>query len=119
MQGFSDFIGGCGMDEIPLSGKNYTWTNGLQQSILSKLDRFLACHDWLQLFGNVIGRVFNKVGSDHWPIMLTSIVEKWGPSPFSFKNSWLMEKNFDALIGGWWAEGSSFGRREWAFPLKL
>ncbi|XP_068653889.1 uncharacterized protein [Aristolochia californica] len=30
-----------------------------------------------------------------------------------------MEENFESLIDGWWDEGPSFGRREWAFPLKL
>ncbi|XP_068639159.1 uncharacterized protein [Aristolochia californica] len=119
MRGFSDFIGGNGLDEIPLFGKNYTWTNSQQQPVLSKLDRFLACNNWLQMFGNVTGRVLNKVGSDHWPILLTSVFEKWGPSPFRFENSWLMEENFESLIDGWWDEGPSLGRREWAFPLKL
>ncbi|XP_068644692.1 uncharacterized protein [Aristolochia californica] len=119
MRGFSDFIGGSGLDEIPLSRKNYTWSNNQHQPILSKLDRFLACPGWLQLFGNVSGWVLNNVGSDHWPIMLTTSFEKWGRCPFWFENSWLSTKNFEARIDEWWAEGPDMGRQEWVFPLKL
>lgn len=45
MRGFEEFVCVGGLRESPLSNAKFTWTNGLSNLVMSRLDRFLVMGD--------------------------------------------------------------------------
>ncbi|KAG9450292.1 hypothetical protein H6P81_010257 [Aristolochia fimbriata] len=80
-------IASWNLEEIPTSGKVYTWSNGQRTPILSKLDIFLAT-------------------GDHW---LNRREGSWGRKPFRFENWWLQEEEIEGLLKSWWERFSVQG----------
>lgn len=57
--------------------------------------------------------------SDHCPTMLNSKNERWGPGPFRFKSSWLLEDHFPDMIRNWWKDITVDGWAGYRHALKL
>lgn len=49
---FCEFIHDCGLIDLPLVGRKYTWYKSDGKG-MSRLDRFLISEDWLNSFGNL------------------------------------------------------------------
>ena len=66
MRQFSEFI-----DELELIDlRNFTWSGGLQNQNLARLDRFLVSQDWIDHHGNVVQLKLPRPTSDHVPLLL-------------------------------------------------
>eukprot|EP00268_Persea_americana_P035972 TRINITY_DN35440_c1_g1_i1.p1 TRINITY_DN35440_c1_g1~~TRINITY_DN35440_c1_g1_i1.p1 ORF type:complete len:101 (-),score=4.73 TRINITY_DN35440_c1_g1_i1:471-773(-) len=100
MRAFSDWINLHSLVDIHLAGALYTWLNHQSPPIMSKLDRFLVNNDWIDLYLGVNQCALPKPASDHFPIILHSKCERWGPTPFRFELIWLEEKNLTSQIKG-------------------
>lgn len=75
---FNNFISELGL-ETNIWGVVITWFGPEGKKI--KLDRSLVNHSWLSL-GSWHMEYLSRMSSDHKPLLLRSLPEKWGPSPF-------------------------------------
>lgn len=88
----------------------------------SWLGRFLVTCEWEELFSNLVQEVLSCSTSDHFPILLEYNSVHWGPTPFRFKNLWLLHP-FLLMHGGvhvWWMVRPILGLwRSWNLKDKL
>ncbi|KAI3497002.1 hypothetical protein L1887_39382 [Cichorium endivia] len=98
---FNKFIGEASLLEHNMGGRKFThaWENGAK---LSKLDRFLVCHKFMNLFPASSVTALNRHLSDHSPIILCSEKIDYGPPPFRFFNSWLLSPGIDGVVSKAW-----------------
>lgn len=88
MRDFLNFINVMELQDIPLLGRKFTWSNFQDEEIHSRLDRFLLSQEFLDRF-NFSQWGLHRPISDHYPIMLAQDIRNWGPKPFKFQDAWL------------------------------
>ncbi|GJZ74415.1 RNA-directed DNA polymerase, eukaryota [Tanacetum coccineum] len=98
---FNHFIRDSMLWDIPLGGHLFTRLNKRGDK-LSKLDRFLASDSFVPFLQNVSGKVLECHVSDHRPILLSPMASDFGPVPFKFYNSWLLDKDLHSCIIDFW-----------------
>ncbi|XP_058096321.1 uncharacterized protein LOC131241982 [Magnolia sinica] len=103
MEEFSDWIQSHELVDLPLFGARFTWSNGRQTPIQSRLDRFLLSTDWLEAFPAASQLALPRITSDHCPILLSLEDESWGPKPFRFNSSRINLKDFKQRLKEWWS----------------
>lgn len=91
---FRDCVDSCGLNDLGFRGSMFTWCRGLSHKpmIRERLDRFLACGEWLNLFMFFDVRHFPIYRSDHAPIMLCTSkppIEECEKKLFRFESLWL------------------------------
>lgn len=112
---FNLFIESMELFDIPLLGRKFTWfrPNGLS---MSRLDRFLISHDWAVNWQLCTQSVLLRDVSDHCPLLLRNVCQKWGPKPFRVLNCWFQCHSFKSFVEKHWSE---FRVEGWgAFVLK-
>ncbi|WKA06292.1 hypothetical protein VitviT2T_024196 [Vitis vinifera] len=102
MRRFSEVIDDLDLRDLPLQGGPFTWSGGLNNQTMSRLDRFLVSEDWESHFNGVVQSTLPRPVSDHFPILLDGGGVRRGPVPFRFENMWLKEEGFKDLLKGWW-----------------
>ena len=102
--GFSKWINRHSLIDLHLGGSNFTWSNHQSSPAMYSLDRFLLFCDWFDLFPEACQFALPNPISDHCPILLDTICERWGPPPFRFELMWLDEPNFSTLLRKWWQD---------------
>ncbi|GJW58547.1 alpha/beta hydrolases superfamily protein [Tanacetum coccineum] len=98
---FNQFIRDAQLWDIPLGGHLFTRINKHGDK-LSKLDRFLTSDSFAPLLQKFSGQVLDCHISDHRPILLSPVSVDFGPTPFKFYNSWLLDKNLHSTISDFW-----------------
>lgn len=98
MDRYGKFIDRWGLIDGPLKGAKYTWPNFRDRLSFSKLDRFLYCNSWEELFLGRSQLALSRSVSDHTPILLQSCWGQGGSSPFKFEGTWFLEPDFMKLV---------------------
>nr|GEW97092.1 RNA-directed DNA polymerase, eukaryota [Tanacetum cinerariifolium] len=98
---FNLFIANGRLWDIPLGGHLFTRINNRRDK-LSKLDRFLISENSTSLLHNYSAKVIDCFISDHRPILLSQSVADFGPIPFKFYNSWLIDNQLHDLVVDFW-----------------
>ncbi|TYK03825.1 exodeoxyribonuclease-like [Cucumis melo var. makuwa] len=98
MELFNKLIESVYLMEIPMLNGRYTWPREGGTSSKSLSNRFFINKEWDDLFKN--SRVSHKarIFSNHLPLFLKAGAIIWGPSPFRFCNSWLMNNDCNQVI---------------------
>lgn len=94
----------CGLTEIPATGRFYTWTNKQEgeKRVFSKIDRFLANSDWVNMFQSAGVQFLPEEDFDHTPMMIRAYPLSSKKKPFRFCNHWcLNEKFIETVQEGW------------------
>ncbi|GKA37484.1 cytochrome P450 [Tanacetum coccineum] len=104
---FNKFISDCGLTDLPLGGMRFTRMNN-QGSKLSKLDRFLVSHQFLDNWPSSHVLALVREFSDHSPIILQNYIFDYGPVPFKFYNTWLLNKDFESILCNSWSSSGSW-----------
>lgn len=101
MHDFHNFINLMEVQDIPMLGRQFTWTNFQDNPIHSRLDKFFLSQEWLSQF-NLLQWGLPRSISDHCPILLTNNSVDWGPKPFKFINAWLSHPQCLKIIKDSW-----------------
>ncbi|XP_071708819.1 uncharacterized protein [Rutidosis leptorrhynchoides] len=115
---FNNFITNNGLIEILLGGRKFTRVcdNGFK---LSKLDRFLASENFLNLWSDLSTIVLKRKFSDRCPIALRDSVIDFRPKPFHFFDEWLDNVKAVQLIQNVWGQELHAYRMDCVFRNKL
>ncbi|XP_071712213.1 uncharacterized protein [Rutidosis leptorrhynchoides] len=118
-QMFNDFIHKNRLLEIPLGGRNFTRVSedGLK---FSKLDRFLVCEKFSNIWSNLSAIALERKHSDHCPIMIKDEEKNFGPKPFKVFDAWLDEAEVDQIIKDAWDKiVTNISRKDCMYRNKL
>lgn len=99
-QQFNDCIDGCGLDDFPVSGPHFTWSNsstGLNR-VECRFDRILLNQLFTQSSINFSSSVLCPGTSDHSPLLLSSADDATVRCPFRFFNAWIKEESFFQVV---------------------
>ncbi|GJR79308.1 transposon TX1 uncharacterized 149 kDa protein [Tanacetum coccineum] len=78
MRDFQSFVNNCNLVDIPMSGANFTWSNGQSNLSMSRLDRFLISSDWVSQFNQTRQWCVNVSFSDHHAVVMGfTLLEKF------------------------------------------
>lgn len=118
MLSFKMCVDSCGLIELPLNGKKFTWSRG---NAASRIDRMFVTGDWLQHLPSSTLYGLPKNFSDHRPLHMLVDSTNWGPKPVRMMNCWWLNSEFVKMVQLYWntASNSSSGKRSMAVALKL
>ena len=72
----------------------------------------------VRYFPDCVRRVMPRPILDHFPLLLETGIEDWGP-PFIFEIMWLLEKGFTDYVKEWWSSISLSGWMGYQLTQKL
>lgn len=98
MRRFRRVLDDLQLDEIHLSGRLYTWSNGRDQPTLERLDRAFATVDWVEMYPNHQLCCLSSDCSDHAPLLLVLNSEPWAKPRFRFDQYWAKIDGFLDII---------------------
>lgn len=116
---FGEFIDSWNLIENPLKGVKFTWTTFRESPSLSRLDRFLYCIEWEDLFPQRSQVAGPRTIFDHSPIILESGCMMGGISPFKFEESWFFKLDFMETVEHVWHQPLFSRNASRVFALKL
>jgi exonuclease III len=95
---FNEIISSVGMQEIPLKGKNYTWSNMQEDPLLEQIDWCFTSTHWISAFPNTLMLPLSRPTSEHTPYRIqigTSIPKA---QIFCFENHWIQQPGLSKLV---------------------
>ncbi|KAL8508140.1 hypothetical protein ACS0TY_018633 [Phlomoides rotata] len=115
---FNDFISTCGLEELSLRGRKYTWYKE-DGSAMSRIDRVLINEIGFENWSSISLSALPRTLSDHCPIFTRNRTIDWGPKPFKVKNSWFLLRDYDNMIEDFWNKTCIQGTAGFIFKEKL
>ncbi|KAK1313371.1 hypothetical protein QJS10_CPA06g01149 [Acorus calamus] len=100
MAGFSSWIDGEGLIDIPTRNQAFTWSNLREIPSLARLDRILLDAEWEAQFPRCEVVALPRVVSDHVPLLLTGGGESYTPSRFCYEAWWSSIEGFNEVVRG-------------------
>jgi hypothetical protein len=102
MFAFNEAINRLCLNEIPLKGCKYTWTNKQQDPLLERLDWFFSSNSWVSYLPNTWASALSRDTSDHMPCLVTTSTKVPKPNVFRFENYWLQHHQFSDIFQAAW-----------------
>ncbi|XP_042964656.1 uncharacterized protein LOC122298876 [Carya illinoinensis] len=107
MNDFNDFIDTCGLVDMKAVGSKFSWCNG-QRGLAwswSKLDRCLMNVVAASFFSDALCKYMARTTSDYAPLsfVFKNMGNRYGPSPFKFKQMWVSHSNFWEVVNDTWS----------------
>jgi len=95
---FNEIISHLGLQEIPLKGRKYTWSNMQQETLLEQIDWYFTSTNWISQYPNTLLLPLSKSTSDHIPCMvqIDTMIPK--ANVFRFENFWVDQPDFMNLV---------------------
>ncbi|XP_042518511.1 uncharacterized protein LOC122092242 [Macadamia integrifolia] len=117
---FGAMVDACLMAQVPSSGLKFTWSNNRRRgNVRAVLDRSFCNDEWISRFQDCAQTVFDRIASDHAPIMVTSALSQRPPNaPFRFHKFWIDHTDFETVVNSSWSEWIS-GNPIFVLMLKL
>ena len=99
---FNDAIGHLGLVELPLKGRDFTWSNMQSEPLLEQLDWFFTSPNWTIDFPNTEVLPMAKITSDHIPCKIIISTNIPRANLFRFENFWVEQDDFlDTVLDCW------------------
>jgi hypothetical protein len=102
MLAFNSAILAHDLEDIPIKGRAYTWSNMKSQPLLEKLDWIFTSPDWTLEFPNTMAFPLAHIGSDHIPIHIQVGSHILKSQIFRCENYWYDFDGFmDVMTSAW------------------
>lgn len=99
---FNEAISNLDLIELPLHGRQFTWTNKQFSPLLERLDWFFTSNSWIANFPNTLVRTLVMESSDHWPCVIEIGITIPQTKFFRFENHQLNHEGFiQVVVNGW------------------
>lgn len=85
---FNEIISNLSLLEIPIKGRQYTWSNMQAQPLLEQLDWFFSSVEWISVFPNTLVKPLARPISDHIPCVLSVQTSIPKCKLFRFESYW-------------------------------
>lgn len=115
---FNNFIEELELFDVPMHGRQFTWSNSEDGGRWNRIDRVLLSSEWIEKFKLKLWGLPRGV-SDHCPLLLMEDGRDWGPKPFRFINAWLLHPDFMSFIKKSWEESTVCGWAGFVIVMKL
>jgi hypothetical protein len=92
----------CGLHEIHLQNRRFTWSNGQANPTLCKLDAFFCNSEWDLHFDTHVLHALSSSLSDHCPLLLADDSGPRRPRSFKFENYWVRLPGFNDMVQQAW-----------------
>lgn len=115
---FNSFIHNVELHDFNMGRERYTYMTRVDAK-LSKLDRFLACSDFLEAFPSLVVIAHPRELSYHSLITMISHITDYRPPPFKLFNSWLLKEGFDNIVKEAWGTFVKYGEPNVYLGAKL
>lgn len=100
---FNGIIEHWALQEIELSGRNFTWSNNHEDPLFEKLDRVLASSEWLAHYPLTTISALHIEVSDHSGLLMSfSKVPARMTKPFKFELSWFLHQELYHIVYNAW-----------------
>ena len=102
MMRFNQVIQHLDLEEIPLKGRAFTWSNMQDSPLLEKLDWIFTTSNWISTFPNTIATPMANLFSDHVPILISIGTDVPKTQIFRFEEYWLEFDGLkDVVVSAW------------------
>jgi endonuclease/exonuclease/phosphatase family metal-dependent hydrolase len=91
---FNLAISALGLVELPLFGKQYTWSNKQSAPLLERLDWFFTSASWTLSYPVTFVKSLVNETSDHVPCLVSFVTTIAQHHIFHFENYWLHHEQF-------------------------
>lgn len=99
---FNSLIQAHDLEEIPLKGRAYTWSNMQNTPLFEKLDWIFTSPGWRTTFPNTSAIPMARLGSDHTPILIQISSNIPKAHIFRFDEYWLDFLEFKETVEKHW-----------------
>ena len=99
---FNDAVRDLQIQELPLLDRAFTWSNGQDPPILTRIDRVFINASWDTSMPNSTLHTIPKVTSDHCPLKVEASTTIPASRIFGYENNWKFKAGFADLVGGAW-----------------
>ena len=107
------------LEEIVLTGRSYTWSNGADRPTLERLDRIFVTADWINRFPNHLLKPLSSDCSDHCPLLLHFGALGRNKRRFRFEAFWAKMPGFFDVVKNAWSQTPVQGDRCRALDQKF
>ncbi|XP_076884607.1 uncharacterized protein LOC143533846 [Bidens hawaiensis] len=94
---FNNFINRADLYEYNIGGYKFTYLSDVGNKC-SKIDRILVGQEFINYWPLATLTALPKKYSDHRPLVLSCVDLNFGPKPFRFFNSWLLNKDLEKVV---------------------
>lgn len=99
---FNDIISNVGLQELPLKGRSYTWSNMQDQPLLQQLDWFFTSLAWTLAYPNIMVTALSKYIADQAPCVVSIETSTPKSHIFRFENYWADLPSFLDVVQTYW-----------------
>lgn len=107
MRSFRATLNHCGLKEIHLQNRRFTWSNARHRSTLSRIDRVFCNEPWDLQFDDHVLHALTSSHSDHCPLLLAQQSGPRKPTPFKFENFWPRLPGFYEVVAQEWSKATA------------
>jgi hypothetical protein len=92
---FNEIINNLGLQEIPLKGRSYTWSNMQENPLLQQIDWCFTSMNWISNYPNTLLILMAIPTSDHIPCMAQIVTDIPKAQLFALKISgWINQSSW-------------------------
>jgi hypothetical protein len=95
-------ISNLGLQEIPLKGRNFTWSNMQQNPLLEQIDWCFTSTNWISDYPSTLLIPLSRTTSDHTPCMVQIQTSIPKTKIFRFENFWIDQPDFMDVVQAAW-----------------
>ena len=99
---FNEAISLLGIQEVPLQGKRFTWSNMQPSPLLEKLDWIFISASWNITYPYTAAKTLDMIPSDHTPCLVNISTRIPKAKCFRFENFWLLDEQFPMILNSAW-----------------
>jgi endonuclease/exonuclease/phosphatase family metal-dependent hydrolase len=99
---FNEVLSNLGLLEIPLKGRNFTWSNMQHEPLLDQLDWCFTSVNWISDYPNTLILPLAKITSDHVPCAVQIGTNVPKVNVFRFETHWTDQPGFLEVVESAW-----------------